>query len=307
MINKLKLSLFTLLMLVAVCAHAQRATALRINEVMVDNKTNLVDDYGLHGAWVEIFNTSFATVDIRGCFLTNDTTNIKMYAIPSGDVLTKIQPRQHLLFWVDGMPNRGTFHTNFTLDTSKENVIALYNSNGKDLIDMITVPMKANGADLSWARSKDGLDGWVVKGLTNDPKDFVSPSTNNITLAGNSNVDSFKKKDPIGLGMTLTAMLVVFSALLILFRSFKGVGEIAIYISKRNAMKAQGIQQHEHDGKLGVESAEVYAVIALALHEAQEDVHDIENTILTMSKVQRSYSPWSSKIYTLRQTPGVKH
>ncbi|MDD4418111.1 MAG: lamin tail domain-containing protein, partial [Bacteroides graminisolvens] len=30
---------------------------------------------------------------------------------------------------------------------------------------------------------------------------------------------------------------------------------------------------------------------------------DIEDTILTINRVKRNYSPWSSKIYTLRQTP----
>jgi ABC-type cobalt transport system substrate-binding protein len=34
--------------------------------------------------------------------------------------------------------------------------------------------------------------------------------------------------------------------------------------------------------------------------------HDVEETILTISRVKRSYSPWSSKIYTLRETPHKK-
>ena len=50
-------------------------------------------------------------------------------------------------------------------------------------------------------------------------------------------------------------------------------------------------------------SGEVFAAIATALHEAAEDVHDIEDTVLTIERVQRTYSPWSSKIYTLRKNP----
>ena len=41
----------------------------------------------------------------------------------------------------------------------------------------------------------------------------------------------------------------------------------------------------------------------MALHEMQSDVHDVEETVLTITRVKRSYSPWSSKIYTLRETP----
>jgi hypothetical protein len=32
----------------------------------------------------------------------------------------------------------------------------------------------------------------------------------------------------------------------------------------------------------------------------------VEETVLTISRVKRSYSPWSSKICTLRETPRRK-
>lgn len=50
-------------------------------------------------------------------------------------------------------------------------------------------------------------------------------------------------------------------------------------------------------------SEEVMAAIGLALSLYMQDVHDYEKTILTMNKVMRPYSPWSSKIYGLRQIP----
>jgi len=48
---------------------------------------------------------------------------------------------------------------------------------------------------------------------------------------------------------------------------------------------------------------EVAAVIAFALHLYQQEIHDYDNMILTIQKVVRPYSPWSSKIYGLRQMP----
>ncbi len=48
---------------------------------------------------------------------------------------------------------------------------------------------------------------------------------------------------------------------------------------------------------------EVLAAIFMALHEEQEVVHDYENTVLTMDRVIRNYSPWNSKLYGLRQLP----
>ena len=129
--NKKRIGIFiALLAMVCMGLRAQSATSLRINEVLVVNDQNYQDDYGLHNAWIEIFNTSFASVNLEGCFLTNDKNNPTKYPIPKGDVLTLIKPRQHALFWADGMPNRGTFHVNFTLDPNKENHIAV-NKSGK--------------------------------------------------------------------------------------------------------------------------------------------------------------------------------
>jgi Na+-transporting methylmalonyl-CoA/oxaloacetate decarboxylase gamma subunit len=45
------------------------------------------------------------------------------------------------------------------------------------------------------------------------------------------------------------------------------------------------------------------AAIALAIHLYKSQLHDMESFTITMQKVSRIYSPWSSKIYTLRQNP----
>lgn len=301
--NKKRIGIFIAL-LVTVCfgMQAQRATSMKINEVLVINDQNYQDDYGLHNAWIELFNTSFATVNIEGCYLTNDKNNPTKYPIPKGDVLTQIKPRQHALFWADGMPNRGTFHVNFTLDPTKENYIALYDSNGKTLIDEITIPA-GQLADQSYAREQDGSDKWVVKGGAEHS--YVTPSTNNMTLDKNAKIENFKKHDKSGIGMAIIAMSVVFVGLILLYVSFKVVGNIAVKLGKRNAMKATGItdKAEAKEKKLGHHSGEETAAIAMALHEYLNDAHDIEDMVLTINKVKRSYSPWSSKIYTLRQDP----
>ena len=301
--NKKRIGIFiTLVAVVCLGLNAQRATSLKINEVLVTNEQNYQDDYGLHNAWIEIFNTSFASVNIEGCYLTNDKDNPTKYPIPKGDVLTLINPRQHILFWADGMPNRGTFHVSFTLDPSKENYIALYDSNGKTLIDEITVPAGML-ADQSYAREEDGSANWVIKG--GGEHSYVTPSTNNMTLDKNEKIENFKKHDADGFGMAIIAMSVVFIGLILLYVSFKIVGNIAVKLGKRNAMKAIGITDkvEAKEKNLGSHSGEEAAAIAMALHEFMNDAHDVEDMILSINKVKRTYSPWSSKIYTLRQTP----
>lgn len=301
--NKKRIGIFiALVAVVCLGLSAQRATSMKINEILIVNDQNYQDDYGLHNAWIELFNTSFASVNIEGCYLTNDKENPTKYPIPKGDALTLIKPRQHTLFWADGMPNRGTFHVNFTLDPDKENYIALYDSNGKTLIDEVTVPAGML-ADQSYAREEDGSINWVIKG--GGEHSYVTPSTNNMTLDKNEKIENFKKHDADGFGMAIIAMSVVFIGLILLYVSFKIVGNIAVKLGKKNAMKATGItdKTEAKEKNLGSHSGEEAAAIAMALHEFMNDAHDVEDMILTINKVKRTYSPWSSKIYTLRQTP----
>lgn len=285
---------------------AQSATSLRINEVLIINETNFQDDYGVHSAWIEIFNTSYASVDLKGCFLTNDMNNPTMYPIPKSDVLTKIRPRQHALFWADGKPSRGTFHLNFTLDPTVDNTIALFDSNGKTLIDSVTIPANSLAADQSYARVEDGHPGWEVK--IGQGNSYVTPSTNNITIDKNEKIENFKKHDKFGVGLSITAMVVVFFGLLVLFLSFKCVGIIAMKAMKRNAVKSGNLEAGDKAKAkdFAMTSSEVYAAIGLALHEFQNDVHDVEDTVLTIERTKRRYSPWNSKLYMMREVPNVK-
>lgn len=289
------------------CTEQKSNSKLVINEVLVDNQTNFQDDYGVHSGWIEIFNKAYSTADLAGCLLKvscqpGDTVT---YFIPKGDVLTSIKPRQHTLFWADGNPRRGTFHTNFVLSKTKANWIGLYDS-GKKLLDQVVVPAGILAADQSYARVGDASAEWEVKGASDDK--YVTPSTNNQTIESNPKMDKFELHDPVGIGMAISAMSVVFLGLILLYICFKLIGKAAIKLRKRNAMIAHNItdKQEAKEKKLGEAPGEVIAAISMALHEAQGADHDVEETILTISRVKRSYSPWSSKIYTLRETPHKK-
>lgn len=303
--NKKILGIFLFAAFMVSSAWAQGRKGLRINEVLVTNETNYQDDYGCQSAWIEIFNTTFGTVDVRSCYLTNDRNNPKKYPIPKGDVLTEMPPRQHVLFWADGKPNRGTFHVNFTLDPDKDNWIGLYDSNGRDLIDSVTVPAGIP-TDHSYARYEDGVGHWVIKG-GNEQSGYVTPSTNNITLDKNVKIDMFTEHDPFGVGMAIMAMAIVFAGLLLLYLLFRLIGQISVLIKKRNAMRVHGISDKEEakEKGFGREAGEVYAAIAMALYQHLE-AHDVEDTILTINKVKKAYSPWNSKIYSLREIPSKK-
>lgn len=289
------------------CTEQKSNSKLVINEVLVDNQTNFQDDYGVHSGWIEIFNKAYSTADLAGCLLkvSSQPGDTVTYFIPKGDVLTSIKPRQHTLFWADGNPRRGTFHTNFVLSKTNANWIGLYDS-GKKLLDQVVVPAGILAANQSYARVGDASAEWEVKGASADK--YVTPSTNNQTIESNPKMDKFEQHDPVGIGMAISAMSVVFLGLILLYFCFKLNGKAAIKLRKRNAMIAHNItdKQEAKEKKLGEAPGEVIAAISMALHEAQGADHDVEETILTISRVKRSYSPWSSKIYTLRETPHKK-
>ncbi|MFA5497040.1 MAG: OadG family transporter subunit [Bacteroidales bacterium] len=290
-------------LLLAVGLYGQNPNELRLNELLIINTEDFQDDFGVHSAWFEIFNTGYGTVDIGGCYLSNDPDNLKKYTIPRGDVLTKIRPRQHILFWADSKPHRGSFHVNFTLEESE--VLILTSGDGTTIIDQVTLP-KDLEPNQSYGRAVDGegtygLDadntGWEILPRT-------SPSTNNFSLDGKSRSDLMKETDPYGWIMALLAMSVVFLALVLLTFVFKGTGKIALNLTQRKADaygKTKKVSMAETSG-------EVFAAIATALHmyARENEVHDIETTILTIEQVRRNYSPWSSKGQSMRKTPSAR-
>jgi Na+-transporting methylmalonyl-CoA/oxaloacetate decarboxylase gamma subunit len=250
-----------------------------------------------------------------------------MYRIPKGDVLTKVQPRQHILFWADGVANRGTFHLGFTLDNAKELIFTA--ADGRTVIDRVVFP--ALDTNKSYGRKVDGVGsvsdlGVVYKSFRNSKleaeakadtstehgwikMDNPTPSTNNATLDGESKSAMMAQSDPYGIFLTLTAMCVTFLALAILFLVFKQIGKFHIKKKSENAVKAvEGTKNSAKADTSGQVSAETYAAISMAIHMfmQENEAHDFEDTILTINKVSRTYSPWSSKIYTLRETPQLR-
>ena len=165
------------------------------------------------------------------------------------------------------------------------------------------IPAGTLKTDESYARILDGGNDWEIKGGSDDK--YVTPSTNNKTLDKNEKMEKFEKHDKSGIGMSITAMMVVFVGLILLYLVFKLINFAGTYHAHSKAGKTKGLSPEEVRAEMrkGDTPGEVFAAIALAMHEMQEDVHDVEETVLTIQQVQRRYSPWNSKIYTLRETP----
>lgn len=113
-----------------------------------------------------------------------------------------------------------------------------------------------------------------------------------------------KEKDSFGGGLTILAMSIVVLALIVLSVLFYVFGKVSSYVQKSRKRKAHGVDKdtaQEHHEEL--DSGEVIAAISMALAEHMGQGHDIEDTILTIRRMRKAYSPWNSKIYNMRVVP----
>lgn len=114
------------------------------------------------------------------------------------------------------------------------------------------------------------------------------------------------ENDSFGGAITIIAMCIVLGALIILSILFLCFGKIFTSVISHKKRAAHGVTaetSEDHHDEL--DSGEVIAAIGMALAEHFGQGHDMEDTILTIKRMKKSYSPWNSKIYNMRQTPKV--
>lgn len=106
--------------------------------------------------------------------------------------------------------------------------------------------------------------------------------------------------DSWGGAITIIAMCIVISALAILSILFLCFGKISEALLSRNKRQTASTSTAMSEATHEADSGEAIAAIAMALAEHFGTGHDMEETILTIKRLKKSYSPWNSKIYNLR-------
>jgi len=97
---------------------------------------------------------------------------------------------------------------------------------------------------------------------------------------------------------TLIGVSVVFGVLALLVVIFLGLQALNVRAARKKVAKATGKKEEEIINIEEVSANEI-AAISMALHLFMNDLHDNESNIITIKKIERRYSPWSSKIYGL--------
>lgn len=98
--------------------------------------------------------------------------------------------------------------------------------------------------------------------------------------------------------VTLSGFLIVISALVVLFFIFTGVSKLINANWKKSSKKESQKAEKVIKGTALDANDDIIAAIGLALSLSME-VHDNEPDEITITRIQRRYSPWSSKIYGL--------
>ena len=301
--NKVKILLCGMLLVSATSAMAQGAKNIRLNEVLTNNTTSIVDELGNREAWIEVENTSFTTYNIRGMYFTTDRSVLDpQMSVPE----RQIGGRQHLVFYCNSNPAEGKLHLSLPVPMSEPVWIGFYNGNAVELIDSVTVPALA--ADQSYARHGNE---WSVKSPEN-----VTPGIENFIKTDETKDAKLKREDPYGVGITLLAMGIVFFCLAVLFVFFWIFGLIMRHMdTAKKVVNTQPIKPitktvevtHDiahatgnilQDGfqKKGIDKEVYIAVISMALKQYQDDVHDVESGIITIKSHQTGWTDESNQM-----------
>ena len=108
--------------------------------------------------------------------------------------------------------------------------------------------------------------------------------------------------------ITVVGYSVVFLALVMLVFCFQSLPKLlGLGIQRSKKIKASKKANSEAKKEEKYLSGEVSAAIGMALSLYFKEQHDEESGVLTIKRVSRTYSPWSSKIYGVNNQPGKNY
>ena len=131
---------------------------LVINEYSCSNLSTHSDVFGEEEDWIELYNSTGSPIDLTGYFLSDKSSNLTKWQIPSGSV-----PANGYLIIVASKRDTvvgGQLHTNFNLKQTRNEWIVLSN-NLANVVDSIQI-VHMTKQDHSVGRSTDGALDWKL-------------------------------------------------------------------------------------------------------------------------------------------------
>ena len=135
---------------------AMNPTGVYISEVMASNDTTVLYDGADFVDWIEIYNSSWQTVDLSGFGLSDNLGRARKWQFPVG---TSIGPGEYKVILCDGQTAQSTsaqLHTSFSLTQAGGYAVCLADPTGK-ILDKVIMPEVPT--DVSYGRTT-GLSGF---------------------------------------------------------------------------------------------------------------------------------------------------
>ncbi len=104
-----------------------------------------------------------------------------------------------------------------------------------------------------------------------------------------------------GITVAIVGFSIVLFSLTLLVFVFSKLPKLINFNLKKWRNKNKNISHDEISEDHYIIEGNVTAAISLALHLYFNELHDEESNIVTIKKIKKAYSPWSSKIYSVNQ------
>ncbi len=104
-----------------------------------------------------------------------------------------------------------------------------------------------------------------------------------------------------GITVAIVGFLIVFASLTTLVIIFSRLPKIINMKFNRQKITRKNKKEETITQDDFIVEGNVTAAISLALHMYFNELHDEESNVVTIKKVRKAYSPWSSKIYSVNQ------
>lgn len=115
--------------------------------------------------------------------------------------------------------------------------------------------------------------------------------------------ERIQASDPYGAGLAVVAISVVFFALVCIMFMMGGYGKLIQRFQNRKQTSGKATAT---SGTGNAPEGEVYAAIAAAIYAYSQDLHDVEDTVITIQKTERAWTPWNAKFYNMNRYFSVR-
>lgn len=106
--------------------------------------------------------------------------------------------------------------------------------------------------------------------------------------------------DSLSITIVVVGILVALLSVLIVYWFFRYMIKSVRSLTQRKPTSKKSAEPAEALTTTTDQEGEVNAAIAMALYQYFNELHDVESGVVTIKRVSRLYSPWSSKLYNMK-------